>query len=117
MNDVVVPLGYDLPPAAPGAKLLDHIVLNDEHNWVFCSGPDPMNSPILEVPKANTHTREDAEEVARHTLRHMRTGYEEGEKRGREDVQRFFRLALGVEEPTREERAEWGNPAPLKGTW
>ncbi len=41
-------------------------------------------------------------------------GYESGERQGRADAQRFFRLSLGVEEPTPAEEAYWNNPVPLK---
>jgi len=43
-------------------------------------------------------------------------GLNEGKKQGREEAQRFMRLALGVEEPTLKEESLWNNPIPLKET-
>ena len=44
------------------------------------------------------------------------TGFQRGRKEGQAEAQRFFRLALGVEEPDYDERALWNNPVPLMET-
>jgi hypothetical protein len=54
------------------------------------------------------------ETEAREVLRYMRLGYDIGRKDGQAEAQRFFRLALGVEEPNPGEAAFWNNPVPLK---
>ena len=41
-------------------------------------------------------------------------GRRSGVEQGRAEAQRFFRLALGVEEPSLSESAYWNNPVPLR---
>jgi hypothetical protein len=71
-------------------------------------------------PNSNTQVAEImnlmgfGEETARSYLSILQQGYDIGLKDGRQEVQRFFRLALGVDEPTTDERAYWNNPVPLK---
>ena len=41
-------------------------------------------------------------------------GIEAGRKKGQAEAQRFFRLALGMESPTTQEKVYWNQPVPLK---
>ena len=53
-------------------------------------------------------------EVATKIVDSYDIGFEDGVKQGQEEAQRFFRLALGIDVPTTQERAFWNNRVPLK---
>jgi len=108
------PIGFDLRTPNPPARAMDHLHESDD-TWTFCHGPDVQGvGPVLEVPKSVAATDTDAVNVACVILRYARVSWEAGEQNGRAEAQRFFRLILGVEEPTRRESAHWNNPVPLK---
>ena len=60
----------------------------------------------------------DIYEVDKDTARIMceaaDAAFQAGVNTGRAEAQRFFRLALGVEVPTFNEKATWNNPVPLR---
>ena len=58
--------------------------------------------------------RSCTDQEAREFMDGYESGFEAGRDKGQQEVQRFFRLALGLEVPTESERAYWNHPVPLK---
>lgn len=82
-----------------------------EH-WTLHADSD-TEGLVYRMPLSMADTIEQAEKVLAHMLKTMNHVYHVGEKNGRAQAQRFYRLALGVEQPTDEEAALWDNPVPL----
>lgn len=106
------PLGYDIP-FKRGGPILDHLA-NDGDRWCFSEGPVPEDGAIFEIGKRIAPTRKQAGAIAKFTLMNMGWAYEAGVTAGRQQAQRHYQLSLGLVVPTREERALWNNPVPLR---